>query len=63
MCFSPDRRVAFDAIPDGAFHTYEVDLAAHPNYRGTIAGLRLDPVGSGVEGEVVKVEFISWKGQ
>ncbi len=61
--FSGDRRVAFDAIPDGAFHTYEVDLAAHPNYRGTIAGLRFDPTGSGAEGEEVRVEFISWKAE
>jgi hypothetical protein len=59
--FSSERRAAFDAIPDGAFHTYEVDLAAIPNYRGTITGLRFDPVGSAVEGEEVKVEFISWK--
>ena len=57
--YSTDRRVAFDAIPDGAFHTYELDLAASPNHRGTVAGLRFDPVGSGVEGEEVKIEFIS----
>jgi hypothetical protein len=61
--YSADRRAGFDAIPDGAFHTYAIDLAAHPNYRGTVAGLRFDPVGSGVEGEEIKIEFISWKAE
>ncbi len=60
--FSPERKVAFDVIPDGAFHSYEIDLGSHPEYRGTITGLRFDPVSSGVAGEVVKVELISAKG-
>jgi hypothetical protein len=59
--YSPDRRAGFDAIPDNLFHTYEIHLAAAANYRGTVAGLRFDPVGSGVEGEEVRIEFLSWK--
>lgn len=59
--FSPRRRVEFPIDPDGHFHTYEVDLAASPEYRGAIAGLRFDPVGRGEEGDEVQIAFISWK--
>jgi hypothetical protein len=59
--FSLERRVAFEIRPDGEPYTYEVDLASAPNYRGTITGLRFDPVASGREGEEVRIEFISWK--
>lgn len=61
--FSPDRRVEFDIQPDGEPHTYELNLAAHPKYRGTITGLRLDPIEAPAEGDEARVEFISWKDQ
>lgn len=48
---SPAREansVRFDVIGDGQFHDYELDLGAHPHWRGTVTSLRLDPaVGAG----------------
>ncbi len=60
--FSPERRVKFTVQPDGKFHTYELDLAGAAGYRGTITGLRFDPVAAGSKGEFVDVAFISYKG-
>ncbi len=59
--FSPDQRVEFAIQPDGKPHTYEVNLASNPKYRGTITRLRFDPIDSGRDGDDVRVEFISWK--
>ena len=59
--FSTRRRVEFTIIPDGKLHTYELDLASSPGYRGTITGLRFDPVAEGAEGDEVRIESISWK--
>ena len=51
----------FAIVPDGKFHTYEVDLSGSATYRGTIRRLRFDPVETGRPGETVDVEFISAK--
>ena len=53
--------VEFATRPDGAIHTVRVDLASSPAYRGTITGLRFDPIPSGGDGEEVRVESISWR--
>jgi hypothetical protein len=58
---SADRRVGFFIQPDGEFHRYAVNLAAHPLYRGTISGLRFDPMNPGAAGDFVDVAFISYK--
>lgn len=61
--FSPERRVEFDIKPDGESHVYELDLASHPFYQGTITRLRFDPIESGAEDAEATIEFISWKEQ
>jgi hypothetical protein len=59
--FRPERSARFDTIPDGEYHTYAVDLSACPGYRGNITRLRFDPVGSGGEGQWVKVKSIGFR--
>ncbi|MBI3679838.1 MAG: hypothetical protein HY235_05520 [Acidobacteria bacterium] len=59
--FSAVRRLPFDVITDGRYHTYEIDMASSPEWRGWITGLRLDPVASGSPGEFVDVKYISWR--
>ena len=59
--FSDERRVEFAIQPDGEPRVYEIDLASHPEYRGTITGLRLDPFGSKGEGDETRIEWISWR--
>ncbi len=57
--FDSERRVAFPVRADGQWHTYEVDLSRSPAYRGTILGLRFDPVKTGEKGDFIDVAFIS----
>lgn len=57
--FDPARSLSFDIVPDGKFHRYTVDLAASPEYRGAVTGLRIDPVVSGGKGDYVRVRSIS----
>ena len=37
-----DRTVGFELNGDGAVHTYQVDLSAHPNWKGIINQVRFD---------------------
>jgi len=60
--FSEDQSVSFEMVPDGKFHTYEANLASSPEYRGTITGLRFDPVPEGKAGEFIRIKSISFKG-
>jgi hypothetical protein len=55
------HHVDFPVTADGAYHTYAVRLADSKEYRGVIAGLRLDPVSAGKAGEWVKVESIGFE--
>lgn len=57
--FVPGQSRTVVILPDGEFHTYELDLFACPSYRGKIRRLRFDPVAAGETGETVDVEFIS----
>ncbi len=59
--FSEDRRADFEIVADGVYHTYEIDLASRPTYKGTITGLRFDPIPAGAEGDEIRIESISWK--
>lgn len=58
--FSEAKNVNFEVRPDGQYHLYEVNLAASPQYRGSIIQLRFDPVFSGKEGDFVRVKSISF---
>jgi hypothetical protein len=55
------RSVRFQTIPDGEHRTYEVDMTSNPEYKGAIAAIRLDPVGSGAPGETASVAWISYR--
>lgn len=41
--FREEASAKVEVIADGEFHTYRLNLAAHPLWRGLVAGLRLDP--------------------
>lgn len=48
-----DKLVNFEVVSDGKFHTYRLDVGAHPEWRGhTITGLRLDPIRGSHDAEV-----------
>jgi hypothetical protein len=57
--FSPACSLAFEAIPDGKFHTYTLDLSKSPEYRGAITGLRIDPEPTGKPGDYVEIRSIT----
>ena len=60
--FSASRRAEYRFVPDGNFRNYVVNLGGVPSYRGTICGLRLDPVAvGGGAGSDIAIESISWK--
>ena len=51
----------FRVRTDGLFHSYRLDFSADPSYRGTITGLRLDPVYYRAAGALADITCISWK--
>jgi hypothetical protein len=46
-------------IPDGEFHSYRLNLAELPEYRGLITGLALEPVSEPRPGEQILVKSIA----
>ncbi len=59
--FSAERKLHFDIIPDGKYHTYTLDLAAVPTYTGTITGFRFDPIDGGEKGAYADIASLSWR--
>jgi hypothetical protein len=59
--FGAEQRVALKLIPDGAYHVYEVDLAASDQYRGAIVRLRFDPTPSAAPGDWLRVRSIGFQ--
>ena len=59
--FDDNHSVAFRINADGQFHVIEVDLSKSPNYKGSVYGLRFDPVSSGTNGAYVDVAYIVLK--
>ncbi len=57
--FDASRRLTFDVVGDGSVRTYEIDLAAHPEYSGSIGGIRLDPAVAPADGDRVELHWIS----
>lgn len=57
--FTPTKSVTFEIIPDGEYHRYEVNLAASPEYRGTLSALRLEPVATGQAGWFVRLKSVA----
>ncbi|MBV9468496.1 MAG: hypothetical protein JOZ57_04575 [Abitibacteriaceae bacterium] len=58
--FTEAKSVSFEIKPDGQYHRYEVNLAASPQYQGSIIQLRFDPVFSGKAGDFVRIKSISF---
>ncbi len=53
-----DRLIRLKPIADDRFHTYKLDVSAHPKWKGqTITGLRLDPM-RGTPRAKVEIDFI-----
>ncbi len=44
--------------PDGKFHSYHLDLAASPEYRGLIIGLAIEPAGDTFAGDEIAIKSI-----
>jgi len=44
--------------PDGKFHTYRLNLAASPEYRGLITGLAIEPAAESLPGEKMALKSI-----
>jgi hypothetical protein len=42
--FGLAKSLPLELNPDGAYHTYHLDLASSPEYRGLIIGLAIEPV-------------------
>ncbi|MCA9450612.1 MAG: hypothetical protein KC931_26050, partial [Candidatus Omnitrophica bacterium] len=57
--FNEERAVDFDIVPDGEFHTYQVELSSHSDYTGALLGLGVYPALNATEGETIRVEFVS----
>jgi len=56
--FSGERSLTFPIRGDGAFHRLVVSLADHPQYRGGLVRLRLDPVGQAEPGGWLKLRRV-----
>ncbi|MGA2035618.1 MAG: Ig-like domain-containing protein [Thermoguttaceae bacterium] len=59
--FNETQSLRFNIIPDGQYHTYELDLASLPAYRDVISQLRFDPVVSGGSDDYVDIASISYQ--
>ncbi len=57
--FSEERSLPLAIIGDGKFRKYTVNLAASPEYRGSIVAFRWDPVPGGEPGASVRIKSIS----
>lgn len=55
---SPSKTLPFPVTADGAFHRHVIHLAAHPEYRGGIIRLRLDPVAQAEPGAWMKLRSV-----
>ncbi len=55
--FDETKSLRFAVTPDGQFHEYVLPVGEHPEWQGTIAGLRLDPTGGPGTGDV-RVDYV-----
>jgi hypothetical protein len=56
--FAEARSLTFQAIPDGKYHAYHIDLSKSPEYRGSITQLRFDPEPNGHPSDEIRVRSI-----
>ncbi|MDB5333023.1 MAG: hypothetical protein JWP03_4174 [Phycisphaerales bacterium] len=57
--YSADKSIAIEWNLDEKFRTYEVPLGTSAEYRGSITGLRIDPVSAGAAGDFIRIKSIS----
>lgn len=53
------KSLPLDLRTDGAFHTYRVDLASSPEYRGAIIGFAIEPVETPRPGDEIAIRSIT----
>ena len=56
------RSLPLELNPDGAFHTYRLDLSASAEYRGLIIGLAIEPVSAPLPGGELAIKSIRMLG-
>jgi len=50
--WSGAKRVSFEVTADGQWRVYRIDVAGHPDWKGTVTRLRLDPIETGSEAAI-----------
>jgi hypothetical protein len=56
--FDPRKSLPLDLNADGKFHTYHLEFASSPEYRGLIIGLALEPVAAARPDEEIAIKSI-----
>jgi hypothetical protein len=56
--FNANQSLAFDLVPDKQRRTYQLDLAASPEYRGLITELAVDPIAELQAGREIRIVSI-----
>ena len=54
--YDTKKSLALELNPDGIFHTYHLDLASSPEYRGLVTGLAIEPVAEPRPGEEMAIK-------
>lgn len=57
--FHQAASVSFRLTSDQTYHTYRVDLAHNPEWKGSILQLRFDPITAGTAGEWIRIKSIT----
>ena len=52
------KSMTVELKPDGAFHSYTIQLTASPEYRGLVTSLAIDPVSAPRPGEEIAIRSI-----
>jgi hypothetical protein len=60
--FNIRKSLGLPLNPDGQFHTYRLDLASSPEYRGLITGLAIEPASDSPDGDEMAVRSIVLNG-
>jgi hypothetical protein len=53
------KSLTVELKPDGAFHSYTIQLSGSPEYRGLITGLAIDPVAAPRPSEEIAIRSIA----
>jgi hypothetical protein len=56
--YDTKKSLTLEVNPDGRFHSYRLDLASSPEYRGLMIGLAMEPVAQPRPGEEMAIKSI-----